>query len=118
MKDTIANNEYIAEVSLELNNLLEIDLRWKKIREIKENSFYTLNNLRKLNLTAKRITEINENSFNGLINLHELDLHYNTIRKIKENSFISLNNVLLKSTLSNDYAKKSSSTIDLFKVGK
>ena len=48
-------NDYIILISLQLNSLQALNLKWNQITEVKEYSFGSLNNLKELNLNGNRL---------------------------------------------------------------
>jgi Leucine-rich repeat (LRR) protein len=70
-----------------------MDLRYKRIRSIEENTFQEFKKLQQLILSYNELEGISEEYFTGLISLKTLDLGYNSIETIKENSFKSLKNL-------------------------
>ena len=73
-------------------NITELNLKYKKLKEIPPNIKY-LTKLKILNLRHNKLTELKENTFSKLINLQELYLNENQLTEIKENIFDRLTNL-------------------------
>uniref|UniRef100_A0A6C0EAI8 Uncharacterized protein n=1 Tax=viral metagenome TaxID=1070528 RepID=A0A6C0EAI8_9ZZZZ len=73
-------------------NITELNLKYKKLKEIPPNIKY-LTKLQTLNLSENKLKKIKENTFDNLTNLQQLFLGSNELRIIKENTFDKLTNL-------------------------
>ena len=76
-----------------LTNLKILNLHHNKLTELKGNTFDNLTNLQQLYLSKNQLTEIKENIFDRLTNLHYLDVGDNQLTEIKEKTFDKLINL-------------------------
>ncbi|XP_064473061.1 toll-like receptor Tollo [Ornithodoros turicata] len=80
-------NEFGGERSKCLDELLELDLSWNKLRYIDDRAFMALGNLRSLYLQHNQLTQLVETAFGGLIHLQVVDMSNNQLNTIPPKLF-------------------------------
>jgi Leucine-rich repeat (LRR) protein len=88
--NNVANRKWLMHSKHNLHNRTKIDLSYKNITSIDQQTFQGLNQLSIIKLSDNRIELLNP-VFNGLINLTEIYLQFNEIKELNPKVFNGLN---------------------------